>query len=64
MVVMAHMQRAGHRPIAIIGGGTAMREILVATDMRKILTHEQMSIMAQDLKFSFPNLLILAKEKH
>ena len=24
LVVMAHMQRAGHRPIAILGGGTGM----------------------------------------
>lgn len=24
MMVMAHMQRAGHRPICLIGGGTAM----------------------------------------
>ena len=24
MMFMAHMQRAGHRPIALIGGGTAM----------------------------------------
>ena len=26
MMVMAHMQRAGHRPIALMGGGTGMNQ--------------------------------------
>jgi tyrosyl-tRNA synthetase len=38
---MAHMQRAGHRPIAILGGGTAMiGDPSGKTDMRKMLTQE------------------------
>lgn len=38
---MAHMQRAGHRPIAIIGGGTAMiGDPSGKTDMRKMLIQE------------------------
>lgn len=38
---MAHMQRAGHRPIAILGGGTAMiGDPSGRTDMRKMLTQE------------------------
>ncbi len=42
IMVMAHMQRAGHRPIAIIGGGTAMvGDPSGRTDMRKMLTPEQ-----------------------
>lgn len=41
LVVMAHMQRAGHRPIAVIGGGTAMvGDPTGRTDMRKMLTEE------------------------
>jgi len=39
LMVMAHMQRAGHRPIALIGGGTAMiGDPSGRTDMRKMMT--------------------------
>lgn len=45
MMVMAHMQRAGHRPIAILGGGTAMiGDPTGKSDMRKMLTREQLEI--------------------
>ncbi|NLY74520.1 MAG: tyrosine--tRNA ligase [Firmicutes bacterium] len=41
VMAMAHMQRAGHRPIAIIGGGTAMiGDPSGRTDLRKMLTKE------------------------
>ncbi|SFB18254.1 tyrosine--tRNA ligase [Clostridium frigidicarnis] len=41
MMFMAHMQRAGHRPIALIGGGTAMiGDPSGKTDMRKMMTEE------------------------
>ena len=41
MMVMAHMQRAGHRPICLIGGGTAMvGDPSGKTDMRKMMTLE------------------------
>lgn len=41
MIVMAHLQRAGHRPIALLGGGTAMvGDPTGRTDMRKMLTKE------------------------
>lgn len=42
MVVMAHMQRAGHRPIALVGGGTAMiGDPTGKTDMRRMMTREE-----------------------
>lgn len=42
MMVMAHMQRAGHRPIAIIGDGTAMvGDPSGKSDMRKMMTREE-----------------------
>lgn len=42
IMVMMHMQRAGHRPIAILGGGTGMvGDPSGRTDMRKVLTVEQ-----------------------
>lgn len=40
--IMAHMQRAGHRPIAVFGGGTAMiGDPSGKNEMRKMLTKEQ-----------------------
>ncbi len=41
MMVMAHMQRAGHRPIVLLGGGTAMvGDPSGRTDLRAMLTRE------------------------
>lgn len=41
MMAMAHMQRGGHRPICLIGGGTAMvGDPSGKTDMRKMMTEE------------------------
>ena len=39
IMAMAHMQKAGHKPIALMGGGTAMiGDPSGKTDMRKMLT--------------------------
>ncbi|MBR1811885.1 MAG: tyrosine--tRNA ligase [Clostridia bacterium] len=41
VMVMAHMQRAGHTPIALFGGGTGLiGDPSGKTDMRKMLTKE------------------------
>ena len=41
VIVMAHMQRAGHRPIALIGGGTGMiGDPSGRSDMRTMMTRE------------------------
>ena len=41
---MAHLQRAGHRPIALVGGGTTkVGDPSGRTDMRKMLTDEQIA---------------------
>lgn len=41
MMAMAHMQRWGHRPICLLGGGTAMvGDPSGKTDMRKMMTQE------------------------
>ncbi|MEG6585571.1 tyrosine--tRNA ligase [Dendrosporobacter sp. 1207_IL3150] len=46
MMVMAHMQKAGHRPICLIGGGTAMiGDPTGKSDMRRMMTSE---IIAQN----------------
>lgn len=44
IMVMAHMQKAGHTPIALFGGGTGMvGDPSGKTDMRKMLTMEDIS---------------------
>ena len=41
LMAMAHMQKAGHRPIVLIGGGTAMAgDPSGRTDMRSMMTKE------------------------
>jgi len=51
MMVMAHMQRAGHKPIALIGGGTAMvGDPSGRTDMRRMMTPETISHNAERFK--------------
>ncbi len=44
IMVMAHMQRAGHTPIALFGGGTGMiGDPSGKSDMRKMLTREDIA---------------------
>lgn len=51
IMAMAHMQRAGHRPIALIGGGTTMvGDPTDKSDMRKMLSHEQIEANGERFK--------------
>jgi tyrosyl-tRNA synthetase len=51
IMAMAHMQRAGHRPIVILGGGTAMiGDPSGKTEMRKMITREIISYNASRFK--------------
>ena len=51
MMAMAHMQRAGHRPICLLGGGTAMvGDPSGKTDMRKMMTAETIDNNAECFK--------------
>jgi tyrosyl-tRNA synthetase len=51
MMGMAHMQRAGHRPIAVLGEGTSMiGDPSGRTDMRQMLTHEKIAYNASCFK--------------
>jgi tyrosyl-tRNA synthetase len=44
LMAMAHMQRAGHRPVCLVGGGTGtVGDPSGRTDMRKMLTDEQIA---------------------
>ncbi|MDI3541083.1 MAG: tyrosyl-tRNA synthetase [Thermosediminibacterales bacterium] len=58
MMVMAHMQRAGHRPIVLIGAGTAMiGDPSGKTEMRKMLTVEEIQRNSEKLKKQFSRLI-------
>ncbi|MEA4963844.1 tyrosine--tRNA ligase [Lutispora sp.] len=58
MIVMAHMQKAGHRPIALLGGGTTMvGDPSGRTDMRKMLTQEEIQQNAERFKVQFEKFL-------
>ncbi|SHJ97711.1 tyrosine--tRNA ligase [Tepidibacter formicigenes] len=51
LMAMAHLQRAGHRPIALLGGGTTMvGDPTGKTDMRKMLTVEEIQHNADCFK--------------
>lgn len=51
MVVMSHMQKHGHRPIALLGTGTTMiGDPTGKTDMRKMLTVEDINHNAECFK--------------
>lgn len=51
IMAMAHMQKCGHKPIALVGGGTAMvGDPSGRTDMRKMLTKEQIQENVKSIK--------------
>lgn len=64
VMVMMHMQQAGHKPIAIIGGGTAMvGDPSGRTDMRKMLTLEQIENNAFSFKKQFSRFIDFGEGK-
>ena len=64
MMAMAHLQRAGHRPIAIIGGGTAMvGDPSGKTDMRKMMTRETIQHNADRFKAQLSKLIDFGEGK-
>ncbi|NLA84130.1 MAG: tyrosine--tRNA ligase [Clostridiales bacterium] len=63
IMVMMHMQRAGHRPIALIGGGTGMvGDPSGKTDMRKMLTKETIEYNCRSFKKQFSRFLDFSQE--
>ncbi|MBN1613760.1 MAG: tyrosine--tRNA ligase [Deltaproteobacteria bacterium] len=55
---LAHMQRHGHRPIALVGGGTGLiGDPSGKTEMRQILTKEQIDFNAECLQKQLSNYI-------
>ena len=64
MMFMAHMQKAGHSPIALVGGGTAMiGDPSGKTDMRKMLTKEQIQHNVDCIKKQLERLIDFSDDK-
>ncbi len=64
VMVMTHMQRAGHRPIFLIGGGTTMvGDPSGKTDMRKMLTQEEIEHNGECFKRQVSNILDFSKDQ-
>ncbi|MCO4745101.1 MAG: tyrosine--tRNA ligase [Proteobacteria bacterium] len=64
IMAMAHLQRAGHRPIAVVGGGTAMvGDPSGKSEMRKMLTLDQIASNADAMKAQLERFLVLDGER-
>jgi tyrosyl-tRNA synthetase len=64
IMVMTHMQRHGHQPIAIIGGGTTMvGDPSDRTGMRSMMTKETIAANAEKFKLVFKKFLDFEDDK-
>lgn len=64
IMVMMHMQKAGHRPIALLGGGTTMiGDPSGKTDMRKIMTKEMIDHNASRFKKQLSRFIDFSDDK-
>ncbi|MBR3289857.1 MAG: tyrosine--tRNA ligase, partial [Clostridia bacterium] len=64
LMVMAHMQRAGHRPIALLGGGTGMvGDPTGKTDMRQMMTEETIAYHVDCFKKQMSRFLDFSEGK-
>jgi len=64
IMALAHMQRHGHRPIAIVGGGTGLiGDPSGKTKMRQMLTLEQIEENLQGLKAQLKRFLDFDNDK-
>ena len=58
VMIMAHMQKAGHRPIALMGGGTGMiGDPSGRSDLRKMMTRETVQHNVDCIKAQMSRLI-------
>jgi len=61
---LVHMQRAGHRPIAVIGGGTGLvGDPSGKTEMRPIMTRQEIDENARALKAQLSRFIDFTDDK-
>ena len=64
LMAMAHMQRAGHRPLVLVGGGTGMiGDPSGKTDMRKMMTVETIDHNCEQFKKQMSRFLDFGEGK-
>lgn len=64
LMVMAHMQKAGHRPICLVGGGTGtVGDPSGRTDMRKMLTDEDIEYNCNRFKEQMARFIDFSDDK-
>jgi tyrosyl-tRNA synthetase len=64
IMMLAHLQRAGHRPVALIGGGTGLvGDPSGKTEMRQMLTVEQIDLNAQGLRGQFARYIDFTSDR-
>ena len=64
VMAMSHMQKAGHRPIALIGGGTAMiGDPSGKTDMRQMMTKETIQHNVDSIKKQMERFIDFSDDK-
>jgi len=63
LMAMAHLQRAGHRPVVLVGGGTAViGDPSGKTDMRKMMSRETIAHNAACLKEQMKKFLDFSED--
>ena len=64
VMAMMHMQQAGHRPIALLGGGTTMiGDPSMRSDMRQMMTKEQIDYNAMRFKEQLSRFITFDNDK-
>lgn len=64
LMSMAHMQRAGHRPIVLLGGGTSMiGDPSGKSDMRRMMTREEINHNASCFQAQMSRLIEFGEDK-
>lgn len=64
IMALAHMQRAGHRPIAVVGGGTTLvGDPSGKTEMRPIMTREEIDSNAKNIQVQLSRYIDFDKGK-
>jgi tyrosyl-tRNA synthetase len=64
IMALAHMQRAGHRPIAVVGGGTTMvGDPSGKTETRPIMTREEIERNAESIRGQLSRFLDFGEGK-